>query len=66
MHTDWLPGMIGILASPNNLLLGLGMHMGVSVVYGIIFGILLYLWVELLGRDDPSLVLGLSMGWYFK
>ncbi|MFW9779774.1 MAG: hypothetical protein ACFFE8_13045 [Candidatus Heimdallarchaeota archaeon] len=57
LYIDWLPRVIGMTPSADNLIIGLAMHLGIAVIYGAFFAILF----DLLGRED-TIVNGLAWG----
>ena len=57
MFTDWLPRVIGMTPDAGNLMIGLAMHMMMSVVYGALFAIVF----DLLGREE-NIISGLIFG----
>lgn len=62
MYTDWLPSMLGIAPSANNLIIGLALQMMGSVIVGAVFGFFLFIWVEQFGKEEPTLVTSLGFG----
>jgi hypothetical protein len=60
MLTDWIPIMVGLTPSPDNLFISWGVHLIISLSYGWIFGLIFYLFInkgyiqKIFKRDEPN------------